>query len=1091
MNDTHATTIAPEEGKKPLPKVKRHHWLRTVCIVMVCLVLLPILLLTGLTLYLTPTRLTELVNREGSQYFNADIHAEDVNFSLWSTFPRFKITTGEITIRSRTLDNISEDVRRQLPDNAPFLGSLKSFSGEINVVDLFMNRYVIHDVNVTGLRLNLVAYNDSINNYDIVPTSGESLKKVPYIRVNKIMLKEPGSISYYSASTDTRAILDLSSLNLERTHGHHDKADTYLLQLGGSVTAKSSGLNILHNFPFSLGGKVKLRFNPFGAQLSDFAIDLGKIHSLLTMSVGIGDDPRIETFDYKISNVSIAELLGYLPKEFMPSMQGLRADLQVSATAKLLSSWSFSSEAFPSIAVDFHIPEGRIAYTTTLQKGSAATVISLRHSPIDCNFIFNGERPGESYVKIPNVAISGEGITLDMNMLITRLTTTPHIAVGLNLKSDLQRTLRLIPGIDDVNVKGNIALVSDIDFDISEFSKEGVEKGLKNFSTDAVITSDNLSIASTSPQIGGKVNDLQINIREHTASITSATITDPTIEMATRLGGGVIAIDDKKIKFAGMSLSAGSRYAGTVTPAAVRAGVPIKINGDINSIAFSDPGQDIQVKGSGISFADVMYGEKVSNVGDMMKDGFRLTADKIDIGSERNSASIKNADILFSINQRHKMQDDNTLAADNGDDSEDALEEIPGVPHTPEYINIEAPDMLTAFLEKYSMLTLVKIGRIDLYTKGLGGDNYLSDIDIAINDDDIKINSIFADIENTRATIRGDVSDMRPFLTKKGSEKNPLNLKMDINLDTININALAHAYVMSRGGMQNIPRHDNVTASDSTTLLLPRNIALALKLKAQETLYTNLQFDNLDADIRLKGGLLDIPRLSLATSFGSAALNVRYAGREQDSLALNLGLDIKDIDIVKFFKKFHKLLEMMPEMKNLTGNISASARMEGRIFPDMYINVPSAAVDATIEGRDLRVHQSDFIRKITKMMLIRTDNDIDIKNMDVHVRAHDNLLQLDPFYFEFDRYRLRMLGINNFNGALYYHIDVEKSPVPFAFGINIEGMFHHPKLRFGGAHYDVKHAEEISSEIQEDNKMNMTKVLKQLLRAFIGKASEY
>ncbi|MDE6811018.1 MAG: LemA family protein, partial [Muribaculaceae bacterium] len=180
-------------------------WLRAFAWLAVIIVGVPLLLLVVLSLYLTPGRLTELANREGSRYLNADIKAEDIDYTLWSSFPRIRITTGKISVISRTLRDVSPAIRKQLPDSADFLGSIRSFSGEINVIDLFMNRYVIHDVDINGLRLNLVAYNDSINNYNILPGSASGFKKIPYFSAEKIELRNPGVMSYRSVSTDTRA----------------------------------------------------------------------------------------------------------------------------------------------------------------------------------------------------------------------------------------------------------------------------------------------------------------------------------------------------------------------------------------------------------------------------------------------------------------------------------------------------------------------------------------------------------------------------------------------------------------------------------------------------------------------------------------------------------------------------------------------------------------------------------------------------------------------------------------------------------------------------------------------------------------------
>lgn len=1097
MNDTRQQIQPPKGDASPsAPHKKRFRWVKWIAITLGCLILVPLLLLVGLTVFLTPERLTSLVNREASQYLNADIHASDIDYTLWSTFPRLRITTGPLTVNSRTLQDVPSDIRRQLPDSADFLGSVNSFSGEINVVDLFMNRYVVHDVKIDGLKINLVAFNDSINNYDIVPSMGEKMKRVPYIRINHVLVKNAGDLSYYSASTNTKAKISLDFLDFERIKGRHVPSDTYALKLGGKVTASSAGLRILRNFPIGLDGKVHLKFNPFHVQMSDFGIDLGVIHSKLTMSVGIGDDPSVETFDYRISNVSLASLMGYIPREFIPPMQGLKADMQVNASARLLSAWSFSSETFPSIAVGFQVPRGTISYTTMLPavagKGAHSAHISLTHTPIHCDFIFNGEKPQESYIRIPRFNVNGEGVNLGIDALVTRLTTHPHVDLGLDLKADVAKTINSVDLLPEVNARGAVSLESKMSFDLADLTKAGIMKGLKNLTTTASINIPNLIFDAPQWDLKGSLSNLQMNISEYTSEVSSAYITSPSLSMTAKIGAGGVRIAGQSGKISDLILSAASSYQGSKTPSQLRNGVPIKLQGQLGEAEYSSPADSLNMTISNLVFSDDLHNHPCHSFTDLLADGLKMNIEEATVSQTRNKLDISKIDVLISLAQRaaSAKPTEITSAETEEKDSEDISEDTGSLPHTPTLIKFNAPAGLRDFITNYSLFAQAKVGKVRLLTKGLHADNYLSNIDVKIDDDTFEITNLDADVENTRGSIRAKITDLRPFLLRPASEKNPLRGSLDIALDTININALAHAYVVSRGGMQNIPRHDTVTASDSTSLLLPRNLALNLNLTAKETLYTNLQFYNLDADIGLRDGILDIPYLGLATDFGKASLNVNYKGAAADDMALRLGVDIQNIDIVKFFKKFHHLLEMMPAMKNLSGYISADLDMNALIFPDMYLNIPSTAVNATIEGRELTLHQSHFIRKITKMMLITTDEDIHIKDMDVHVAAHDNLLQLDPFYFEFDKYKIRMLGVNNFNGELYYHIAVEKSPIPFPFSINIEGMFHHPKLRFGGEHFDEKHAERITSQIQEENKMNMTKVLKQLLRAFIGKAAE-
>ncbi len=63
----------------------------------------------------------------------------------------------------------------------------------------------------------------------------------------------------------------------------------------------------------------------------------------------------------------------------------------------------------------------------------------------------------------------------------------------------------------------------------------------------------------------------------------------------------------------------------------------------------------------------------------------------------------------------------------------------------------------------------------------------------------------------------------------------------------------------------------------------------------------------------------------------------------------------------------------------------------------------------------------------------------------------NNLLELEPFDFRFSNYGLRMQGLNNFNGDLYYHIGVERNPLHIPFGIIIEGSIPIRSCGSGGA----------------------------------------
>lgn len=1095
----------------------RRRWgpVRVIGIVILSIAVLIVLLLCALSIYLTPARLADIINREGSQYLNADIHARNVSYTLWRSFPRLRVTTDSITVRSRTLDSIPEDIRRQLPADADRLGSLRSFAGSINVVDLLLNRYVLQDVQVDGLHINLVAYNDSINNYAILPHTGQKLRRVPYFRVHEVALNNPGAISYRSVATDTRASLSLSSLVLDnvpsRRHGlvtHHD-ANDYRLSLAGRVSAGSAGLSVLTDFPFSLDGDLTLRFDPFGVALSDYAIDLGEIHSRLSMSVGMGDDPRIESFDYRISAVNLMNLLGYIPREYLPSLQGIKADLPVSASARLLDSWSFSSETLPSIEVDFHVPQGTVEYTVSSSHlpGSGLRTYSLAHSPLEGVFVFDGQRPDSSYLDIPSFTISAPGVEARIGGRVSRLTADPLICATVGVDADLARAMRLIPGASrGMRLSGRLTSLNTLSCNLSEFSRAALEQGVLHIRGGGRADLYGVTLTLPSDSVTLRVGHLAARMQESATALTPTSLDNPASRVKIIIDRAEALTTVGRFATRGLILTADAASRADLTPERIREGFPLSLSLQIDTAAYAAP-NGTAVEAERLKFSDVAATTAPGTLHRLLSDGLSLQSDTVRISSGHHAFRLHHPRLSVSVAERQHISVDSirtllaTVASDtmavhprSAAESETSLAGVAPsemASHTPELLRLNLPAGLADIFRDFSFRTDLRVSRCDLYGPSFDTTDYLGNIDISLDEEALTMRDLEISLSGTPARINGSIDRLREFLTLPASEENPIVADLEVTVPRIDINSLTHSYVEKAGGEAAVRRRPVASPTDTVAMLIPRNISARLTARVGEADYTNLDLSDIVAELQVDSGRLDISRLGIGSSFGRAEAAFAYDTSDIQSMSVSGDIHFNRIDIVRFFDKFHSLLKMMPEMKNLSGYISINGTLGCGIFPSMYLNIPSAHADVMVEGLDLKVHQSPFIRRITRMMLIRTDEDLHIKDMEVHAAVHDNLLQIYPFDFEFDRYRLHMLGVNNFAGRLYYHIAVEKSPVPFPFAINIEGMFHDPKLRFGSEHFDIKHGEEVTSHINVAESVNMMHMLRGLLRELICTGARY
>lgn len=64
---------------------------------------------------LTPSRLTPLVEKQASEYLDADVTASRIELTFWKTFPRMRLDVDSLRIVSRSLDRLTPAERGALP----------------------------------------------------------------------------------------------------------------------------------------------------------------------------------------------------------------------------------------------------------------------------------------------------------------------------------------------------------------------------------------------------------------------------------------------------------------------------------------------------------------------------------------------------------------------------------------------------------------------------------------------------------------------------------------------------------------------------------------------------------------------------------------------------------------------------------------------------------------------------------------------------------------------------------------------------------------------------------------------------------------
>ena len=119
----------------------------------------------------------------------------------------------------------------------------------------------------------------------------------------------------------------------------------------------------------------------------------------------------------------------------------------------------------------------------------------------------------------------------------------------------------------------------------------------------------------------------------------------------------------------------------------------------------------------------------------------------------------------------------------------------------------------------------------------------------------------------------------------------------------------------------------------------------------------------------------------------------------------------------------------------------------------MNLVLPSLNAAIKLHGDSLVLLDADTFKSLSKWLMFKNKKRNMIDNMTVEILVENSMLELFPFMFDIDRYRLGIMGSNDMAFNFNYHVSVLKSPLPFKFGLTVKGNADDMKIRVGKAKF--------------------------------------
>lgn len=1069
---------------------------------------------------LKPERLTPILERVMTNSLqNAEVDIDRAELTVMKTFPFLHVHVDNIVVTSTLVRDLDPEEREFLPAYADTVAVVRSVDGGINVAKLLANHLDLSDVIITTPSANLVVIDEERTTFDIIPPSEDTepfnIEDLPDITLRRFSIVDPGLIRYYDGVFGTEMSVGFAQLDLAGV-----EAPLYSININGGINVPEETLEVLGlpDLKFGLNGSLEWsRSNPMRVGLRDFDFLFSLIGGRINTEMDFTDGFVFNTLDVDLNPLDVSALLSVVPEDIaaefgIPTAEDIETTAKIDTRLTLKSPWNVDDLSLPVMTLDIKIPDCALRWP--------AQKLNLERFGADIGVDIVGDDLDKAVVDIRSLYFGGPATDIAIKGRVTRLLTDPLFDGTIDGKTDMSRfppvLKRLFAGTlrgkvtAHVGFRGSPSMFNATDFhrlavtgnmvidDLYWLSADTVNMfdvdrvsfsfGTRNqIKHNGVAVADSLLSAKLTVDSAYIVHSgMELNIKDFGIGLASENRTSTGTRRGVRgMGGGMhvgslrlVSKADSSVVFVrdvkGRALI--RPYNGDLRTPEISFDVDIKrfITGDRSTrVIIGDAHTDFTAR-------RIAKGKRAQR--------FTKIADSVHrVHPNLPPDSIYAIAMRINNEQRgHRRRDDRRV------ETSDSVE----------IIDWGTAPMVQKLLNLWTFEGNLTSKRAGLFTPYMPIRSRLREVDVTFNNDTLKVKKLVYTAGRSDFAVNGTISNIRRALSSRGGARRPLKIHFDVFSDTIDVNQLTDvffagaAYSASEEKSMSfdvdsideegltldeiVAKQNAATADSAGPLLIPANIDAQLCVDAKNVRYSDIDLRDMHGHVRMFGGALNLDNLSARSDVGDINLSALYTGLKPSDLRFGFGLKLNDFRIDRFLQLVPAVDSLLPVMRDMSGIITADLAATVDVDRQMNLVLPTLDAALGIEGDSLVLLDAETFKSLSKWLFFKNKKRNLIDRMDVQMMIRDNQIAVFPFIFEIDRYRLGVQGWNDFAMNFKYHIAVLKSPIPFKFGINIEGNLDKYKIRLGGAKFGDKQVRHI--DLVDTTRVNLMREITNVFR---------
>lgn len=995
---------------------------------------------------LTPERLTPLVQNQVNKMIDGEMKVERVELTFWHTFPRMTVDVEALELVSRSLGSVADSVKSNLPQDADSLLYVGRFHGGINVADLMTGRITLYNVTVDKARLNVVVADAVHNNFDIFKSDSteksDTATSIPPFSIERFAIVDAAPIRFRSLPDSIDLTIDIKSIDI----AGHNAPDYKLVFSGEGNTPLLRTLN-LDTLNVAVDGAVKWTpASPESITLKDFKVTLDSVSADFSTTVNFTDSLTVEKLDFRFDELRPAYLVKRVPGLDPRMYKTLDTDMKINVSGNLTSPYVVGDtlHPVPSVEGQIEIPACKFYFNG----------LRFNRFETDVKYMVDGKEPDKSIVNVKKFIIRGWIMNVDMSAIVRHPVSDPAVEGNLKASFNLDRMPRHVWQRFASSLGGKLTAELALKMHLSHLSANRFHNlkvtGDIDLDDFHVVSADSVMSASTSHTCFkfGTNKTFVTDDRPVVDSLLTMSLLSDSINFVT----GPVTVVIKDIKGGVGTRVTSERRDSTIKPFGGVIGFKsVRIDDRSDSLRLRLT--DVDCRASITRFEGNAKDPQLS----LVFDARRITGAK-----NRDMAGLTGGHFDLSMHLRKSPRNRNRQLTDS---ARMALRRQAAGSQTDDdsaNLDLEVDSGLRVLLNRWNLHGSVKAQNGRFRMSALPVSNRIRNVDMRFNTDSIVLNDLYYKMGNSDFNVSGVVSNLRRALTRK--RNNTIRIDFDVRSDTIDVNNISRLLITDGAvapdddmpDLVNIENNVDYEIPDSAehkAFVVPSNLAATLRVRAKNVVYTDLILHNFNGAVLIANNAINLRNLTASTEVGSLDISALYSAPDKKNIDFGLGMKINNFHLDKMMNLVPAIDSLMPVLRDFKGIINADIAATSKIDSMMNFEIPTLQAAIKLTGDSLVLLDADTFKSLSKWLMFKDKKHNMIDSMSVEMVVENSRLQIFPFIFNIDRYRLGVMGSNDLNMNLDYHVSVLKSPLPFKFGINIKGNIDNLKIRLGGAKF--------------------------------------